>query len=145
MTDFEKAIQDAIVAKFFEPIGSTIAVQVVDPNTGQSRIEYQNQFYDPPVTNIARILYRNHENEILEGVKARLDLDDIIEKCVVEISNRVVTKLTEAPYSWAAKPNASEKEKMLSKVYDRVAEEFGRQCVEHLKNTGGLMNILEGG
>jgi hypothetical protein len=140
----EQRIEEAIVARFFEP-SWVFSTQVLYSNSGQvvgsTITPMQN---DAPMSTVAKAIYDAAKDELVLKVIESINIDEIVESWAPKIAEDVVKKLNETP-GWNAKPGSSEREKMLDKVYNQVADEFGRQCVEHLKNTGGLMRVLEGG
>ena len=140
MDNIETAIRDAIVEKYFQPERLLQPVSVM--SDGTSRVEYHPTELPSPMSRVARAIWDNNKDAITNAVLARLDLDDVVQQCSAVITKEVVARLT-AEHGWSARPQASQRKQMLEKVYAMVAEEFGRQAVEHLRNTGGLMGVLE--
>lgn len=138
----EQRVEDAIVARFFEP--SWLMTSQPTYNNGMmTGSEVMPSQIPAPMTVVAEAIYAEAKDRILARVLDQLDIDAIVEEWGAHIAKDVVDKLQAVSPSWQATPSPSAREKMLTKVYDAVAEEFGRQCVEHLKNTGGLMAVLE--
>lgn len=143
MKTMEERIEQAIIDRFFEASWMIQTQQILNPQTGQYHIESTPTQIPAPMTVVAQAIYNQAKAEIVRKVMEKLDIDAIVAEWAPSIAKDVVARLNEKPNSWSAYPSKSEREKMLSKVYDAVAEEFGRQCVEHLKNTGGLLAVLE--
>lgn len=139
----EERIEEAIVARFFEPGWIATPQFTVDPQ-GIGRNETVMSQIPAPMTMIAQAIYEQARTQILQKVIERLDIDAIVDEWAPKIAEDVVKQLQiKDGYGWQPHPSKTERGKMMDKVYDMVAEEFGRQCVEHLKNTGGLMGVLE--
>lgn len=143
MKSMENLVEEAIVARFFEPSMSFQLQQTIDPSTGQIRSENMPVLLPAPMTTVAEAIYSQARTQIIQKVIERLDVDAIVAEWSSQIAKDVVAKLQEMPASWHSNPSKTEREKMMDKVYDNVAEEFGRQCVNHLRETGGLLGILE--
>lgn len=142
--NLEERVADAIVQKFFEPAWTMSTQQVVDPSTGQYRTELVPYQTSAPMSMVAQAVYDQAKADIIERVIRQIDIDAIVEQWAPVIAKDVVEQLqVKDGYGWQPHPSKTERQKMLDKVYNAVAEEFGRQCVEHLKSTGGLLNILE--
>lgn len=142
----EDQIANAIINKFFEPSWSIVTQPVYNPQTGQAHQELTPMQVPAPMEIVAQAIYNRAKADIIEGVLARINIDEMIEKWGPLIAKDVVNTLQEKDgRHWSPHPTPTERKKMLDKVYEAVAEEFGRQCVEHIKNTGGLMAVLEAG
>jgi hypothetical protein len=139
----EEQIEKAIVARFFEPTWIAQPQYVIDPQTGHGRSESVMMQQPAPMSLVSQAIYEKAKLDIVNAVLAKLDIDALVAEWAPIIAKDVIAQLQKTPDRWAAKPSKSERDKMLEKVYEAVAEEFGRQCVEHLKNTGGLMSVLE--
>ena len=137
----EDAIQKAIIDKFFEPT-PLVQTQMVYDNTGSQRMESSVALVDSPATRVAQEVWKANQSAITQAVMERLDLAAIVEQCSEKITAEVVKHLTAVPNSWSSNPTPAARKQMMDKVYDQVAEEFGKQCVAHLRETGGLMGIL---
>lgn len=140
----EDAIREAIIDKFFEPVTLIVSQPVSSPNGTVSMQAVPTQV-EAPSMKVARAIWDANSKAITDAVMARLDIDTIVEQCSAHAAKAVVDRLMTDPGRWSSNPSPSERQKMLAKVYDKVADEFGRQCVEHLRQTGGLMGILEAG
>lgn len=143
MKSLEERIEQAIVDRFFEPSTAMYTQQVMNPNTGQYHTEVVPTQIEAPMSMVASAIYKEARAEIIRKVMAQIDIDAIVAEWAPIIATDVVRQLQSQPESWRSNPSKNEREKMLEKVYEMVAEEFGRQCVEHLKNTGGLLAVLE--
>ena len=139
----EERIEEAIIARFFEPTWLIQTQQMLDPQTGQYRTEVVPTQIPAPLSVVAQAVYAAAKEKILASVLEQLDIDAIVAQWAPIIAKDVVAKLQTTPDRWSSNPTATERRKMLDKVYEQVAEEFGRQCVEHLRQTGGLMGILD--
>lgn len=146
MKSMEERIEDAIVARFFEPSWMMTTQYIPDPQTGMSTPHPVNSQIPAPMSTVAQAIYDHARAEIVRRVMEKLDIDAIVTEWAPLIAKDVIKQLQTVNdgHGWRANPSKSEREKMLEKVYEAVAEEFGRQCVAHLKTTGGLLNVLEG-
>lgn len=140
---FEERIEEAIVARFFEPSWMTLSQQMLDPSTGQYRTEIVPTQIPAPMTTVAQAVYDQARAEIIRKVMEQVDIDAIVAEWAPIIAKDVIKQLQEPPNQWSTRPDISSRKKMMDKVYEDVAAEFGRQAVEHLKSTGGLMAVLE--
>lgn len=145
MSTLEERVEAAIVSRFFEPSWIVSPGMVTDPSTGHVRSEPMMTQIPSEMSVIAQAVYDRARIEIVRKVIEQMDIDVIISEWAPLIAKDVVSQLQKVNdgYGWQPKPSATERAKMMDKVYDMVAEEFGRQCVEHIKNTGGLMAVLE--
>lgn len=143
MTTLEQRVEEAIIARFFEPTWLVSTHPIVDPNTGQYRTETGMSQIPAPMTVVAQAVYDRARDEIVRKVLEQMDIDAIVAEWAPVIAKDVVKQLQVTPEAWRAAPNKSERQKMMDKVYEDVAAEFGRQAVEHLRATGGLMAVLE--
>lgn len=141
--DLQQRIEDAIVAKFFEPTWAMTTQQTFDQQ-GTLRLELVPMQVQSEMSRVAAAIYDAAKDRIIARVLETLDVDQIVEEWGGRIAQDVVAKLQENNSNhWSATPTKTERQKMLDKVYEQVAEEFGRQCVERLRETGGLMAVLE--
>ena len=144
MSAVDEAIRDAIVAKFFEPTTIIVSQPVFDPNGGPPTMGVFPSQTEAPALRVARAVWEANREAITEAVMARLDIDAIVAQVVPLVTKATVDRLTaDSGQRWSANPTPSERQKMLAQVYDAVAEEFGRQCVARLRETGGLQGILD--
>lgn len=140
----EERIEEAIVARFFEPTWIVTPHMVSDPQTGLMHTEPAMTQIPSEMSTVAQAIYNKARAEIVRKVLEQLDIDALVAQWASKIAEDVVKQLQTAPNNgWSPQPNKTERQKMLDKVYEAVAEEFGRQCVEHIKNTGGLKAVLE--
>lgn len=140
----EERVEQAIIDRFFEPSWIAQPQYLVDPQSGQARTDTVMSQIPAPMTVIAQAIYDQARAEIVRKVIEKLDIDALVKQWAPQIAEDVVKQLqVKDGYGWQPHPSKTERQKMLDKVYEEVANEFGRQCVEHLKNTGGLMSILE--
>lgn len=143
VSTIDDAIRQAIVEKFFEPTTVLYNSPVTGPN-GVTSMQATPHQIEAPVMQIARDVWKANSTAITDAVMARLDTPVLVDQVTDLVTAAVVTRLTSEPDNrWSSNPQPSERQRMLAKVYDAVAEEFGRQCVEHLRATGGLMGILD--
>lgn len=144
MTSIDDAIREAIIAKFFEPTTLILSQPAFDPTTGVSTVQTFPSQTEAPALRVARAIWDAKQQAITDAVMARLDIDTIVDSVVVKVTAVMVDRLMKEPDNrWSSNPTKSQRQIMLDSVYAKVAEEFGRQCVEHLRQTGGLMGILE--
>ena len=142
--DVEQAIRQAIIDKFFEPTTLILSHPTFNSQTGQTEVITYPSQTEAPALKVGRAIWEANAAAITKAVMDRLDIDAIVEQTALVVTKAVVEHLTAQPaHSWSANPTLSERQKMLNKVYDQVADEFGRQCVEHLRTTGGLMGVLD--
>lgn len=142
--NIEERVEQAIIDRFFEPSWIAQPQYIVDPQSGQARTDTVMSQIPAPMTVIAQAIYDQAKAQIVAKVLEKLDIDALVEQWAPQIAEDVVKQLqVKDGYGWQPHPSKTERQKMLDKVYEEVANEFGRQCVEHLKNTGGLMSILE--
>jgi len=140
----DDAIRQAIIDKFFEPTTLIVSQPVFDPNGGPPHMQSFPSQTEAPALRVARAVWEANSQAITDAVMARLDIDALVEQTAAHVTQSVVARLLAEPDNrWSANPQPSERQRMLTKVYDAVAEEFGRQCVAHLRQTGGLMGILD--
>lgn len=145
MSSIEDAIQQAIVDRFFEPSVLFTTHSVWNQQTGNTELVTQPTQTEAPSMRVARDLWEARHGAITDAVMKRLDIGALVEDVVEKVTEEMVKRLTAPPNNWGHHPAKSERQVMLDKVYEKVAEEFGRQAVEHLRQTGGLLGILSGG
>lgn len=142
--DIEKRIEDAIVARFFEPSWTIVPTMVTDPTNGMVRSEPMMSQIPSGMSVVVQAIYDQAKDEIVRKVIEQLDIDALVAQWAPIIAKDVVEKLqVKDGYGWQPHPSKTERRKMLEKVYEAVAEEFGRQAVEHIRSTGGLRAVLE--
>ena len=143
--DFEELLRQAVVDKFFEPSMVMMTTMAPGPNGIMQPQVYPSQT-EAPSMRIARAVWDANQQAITDAVMARLDVDELVELVSAKTTKAVLDRLLAEPdRRWNAPPSQSERERMLAKVYEDVAAEFGRQAVEHLRRTGGLMAVLDAG
>lgn len=144
MQTMEERIEKAIIDRFFEPSWMVVPITVSDPQTGGMRIEQTYSQTPSEMSNVSQAIYDAARAQIIAKVIERMDIDAIVAEWSPKIAKDVVRQLQVDPsYGWSSNPSKTARQKMMDKVYEDVAVEFGKQCVAHLKETGGLMNILE--
>lgn len=146
MKSLEERVEEAIIARFFEPSWIVSTGAITDPSTGMMRTEPVMSQIPSEMSVVARAIYDQVRDEIVRKVIESMDIDAIVAEWSPIIAKDVIIRLNADDRSgWLAKPGPSERRKMMDKVYENVATEFGRQAVEHLRKTGGLMAVLEVG
>lgn len=145
MTDLslEDQIRDAIIERFFAPIQTLDEVtRFSSDGSGNSWKELVPGNRHSPMQVVANHIYANKGPEIIAAVLERITLDEIVEAVVPKIVEQVVKTFdTRNDSSWQ-KPGEEARRKMNEAVWQRVADEFGRQAVAYLQATGGLQPVL---
>ena len=116
----EQLVVSGIVARFFEPTVSGVDyVQAVNPSTGQPTLTPVPRAVESPLAMIARLLYDQHRQGILDALLDRLGLDTIAEAA----ARVVLADLRQQPGLWSGRqpPMAVLRDRVQALVADGLA------------------------
>lgn len=138
---FEDMIRDAIIDRFFAPIPVMETVWKQSPDGSGSYQTFQPGYQNTPMQIVASEIYKAKMQEITAAVLERITLNDITDAVVPKIVANFVKTFDTGDNSWKS-PGEDARRKMNDMVWQRVADEFGKQAVAFLQRTGGLQPVL---
>lgn len=139
---FDKAIVDAIVQRFFEPVTNFVPMTYID-GTGTQRTQWDAHQSKAPLQQIAEQMFTANKKEIMDAILARISIEDIVEAVAPKITDEFIAKFTEQKRSgYYTNPTESDRKILLERVWNVIAMDFGQKAVAYLQQTGGLNPVL---